>query len=101
MRNNNKIGDSMSGIAMDVGGISIDVRAGVNAPVVKPVLETVVVKSPVEEPMLVGHPLAELPLVDAQAAVSKSPAAIEIGGAKGPEPTRYGDWEHKGRCYDF
>jgi|TARA_R100001460_G_scaffold7796_4_gene19630 hypothetical protein len=25
----------------------------------------------------------------------------EIGGTKGPEPTRYGDWEHKGRCYDF
>jgi hypothetical protein len=20
---------------------------------------------------------------------------------KGPEPTRYGDWEHKGRCTDF
>ncbi len=25
----------------------------------------------------------------------------EIGGAPGPEPTRYGDWEHKGRCTDF
>ena len=25
----------------------------------------------------------------------------EIGGPKGPEPTRYGDWEHKGRCIDF
>ena len=25
----------------------------------------------------------------------------EIGGVKGPEPTRYGDWEHKGRCTDF
>ena len=25
----------------------------------------------------------------------------ETGGAKGPEPTRYGDWEHKGRCTDF
>lgn len=25
----------------------------------------------------------------------------EIGGTKGPEPTRYGDWEHKGRCTDF
>jgi hypothetical protein len=27
--------------------------------------------------------------------------AREIGGPKGPEPTRYGDWEHKGRCSDF
>jgi hypothetical protein len=25
----------------------------------------------------------------------------EIGGAKGPEPTRYGDWQHNGRCTDF
>jgi len=25
----------------------------------------------------------------------------EIGGPKGLEPTRYGDWEAKGRCYDF
>jgi hypothetical protein len=25
----------------------------------------------------------------------------EIGGPTGPEPTRYGDWEKKGRCIDF
>jgi hypothetical protein len=25
----------------------------------------------------------------------------EIGGPQGPEPTRYGDWEVKGRCSDF
>jgi len=25
----------------------------------------------------------------------------EIGGPEGPEPTRYGDWEIKGRCVDF
>ena len=25
----------------------------------------------------------------------------EINGPKGPEPTRYGDWEQKGRCSDF
>ena len=25
----------------------------------------------------------------------------EIGGPPGPEPTRYGDWEKKGRCIDF
>jgi hypothetical protein len=25
----------------------------------------------------------------------------EIGGPKGPEPTRYGDWEKDGRCSDF
>jgi hypothetical protein len=25
----------------------------------------------------------------------------EIGGVKGLEPTRYGDWEKNGRCLDF
>jgi len=25
----------------------------------------------------------------------------EEGGPKGPEPTRYGDWERKGRAVDF
>lgn len=25
----------------------------------------------------------------------------EQNGPKGPEPTRYGDWEQKGRCTDF
>ena len=25
----------------------------------------------------------------------------EIGGRKGLDPTRYGDWEKNGRCIDF
>lgn len=29
------------------------------------------------------------------------PMPKEIGGPKGPEPTRYGDWERNGRCTDF
>lgn len=29
------------------------------------------------------------------------PPPKEIGGPKGPEPTRYGDWEYNGRCTDF
>tara|TARA_B100000575_G_scaffold276468_1_gene261927 strand:+ start:3210 stop:3395 length:186 start_codon:yes stop_codon:yes gene_type:complete len=28
-------------------------------------------------------------------------APKETGGPKGPEPTRYGDWENNGRCTDF
>jgi hypothetical protein len=28
-------------------------------------------------------------------------ADAEIGGPQGLEPTRYGDWERKGRCIDF
>jgi hypothetical protein len=40
------------------------------------------------------------------AAKSKDPPPApekprEIGGPKGPEPTRYGDWEVDGRCTDF
>ena len=25
----------------------------------------------------------------------------EVNGPKGPEPTRFGDWEKGGRCTDF
>lgn len=32
---------------------------------------------------------------------SVKPLEKEINGPKGLEPTRYGDWESKGRCYDF
>ena len=32
-------------------------------------------------------------------ALPKKP--VEVGGPKGPEPTRYGDWEKAGRCTDF
>jgi hypothetical protein len=28
-------------------------------------------------------------------------SATELGGPKGLEPTRYGDWEKKGITYDF
>ncbi|XP_076600109.1 succinate dehydrogenase assembly factor 4, mitochondrial [Chaetodon auriga] len=30
-----------------------------------------------------------------------NPETKEKGGPRGPEPTRYGDWERKGRCVDF
>lgn len=50
------------------------------------------------------------PHLKAPSYLSKSPpvpqpeevrAAEESGGPKGPEPTRYGDWEKKGICWDF
>jgi hypothetical protein len=31
----------------------------------------------------------------------KTPLPPENGGPKGPEPTRYGDWERKGIVSDF
>jgi hypothetical protein len=30
-----------------------------------------------------------------------SPKSGEVGGREGPEPTRFGDWELRGRCIDF
>ncbi|XP_026469239.1 succinate dehydrogenase assembly factor 4, mitochondrial-like [Ctenocephalides felis] len=30
-----------------------------------------------------------------------NPHTGEIGGPRGPEPTRYGDWERKGKVSDF
>ncbi|MDX2265128.1 MAG: DUF1674 domain-containing protein [Hyphomicrobiales bacterium] len=51
-------------------------------------------------------PAAERALAEAEArrqaeagAASNSP--VELGGRKGPEPTRYGDWEVKGVASDF
>ena len=42
------------------------------------------------------------PAAPAAAAKNSAPKAPkEIGGPKGPEPTRYGDWERDGRCVDF
>jgi len=32
---------------------------------------------------------------------AKKPMPKEIGGPEGPEPTRYGDWQFKGRVTDF
>ncbi len=56
-----------------------------------------------------GKPSRSAPGVDAPSAPAKKkkkkkPKARDLpetGGPKGPEPTRYGDWERKGRCVDF
>ena len=40
-------------------------------------------------------------LTDAKAGVKPVDPDIEVGGPKGPEPTRFGDWEKGGRCTDF
>lgn len=38
---------------------------------------------------------------DKEKPTTSPPKPKEIGGPKGPEPTRYGDWERNGRCCDF
>ena len=41
-------------------------------------------------------------ILEAKNIVSKKDISFkEQGGPKGPEPTRYGDWEKAGRCSDF
>jgi hypothetical protein len=63
--------------------------------------------SPSSPPPPLSHGAPQPPADAGQAApVAKPlPAAParkpEIGGPKGPEPTRYGDWEKGGRCIDF
>lgn len=50
-------------------------------------------------------PPSDLPSARPETAPAVRPPAKplpkEIGGAPGPEPTRYGDWQHKGRVTDF
>ena len=58
--------------------------------------------------MTVANPLPATPSSPGATRPETTPTAPparvlpkEIGGPTGPEPTRYGDWEHKGRCSDF
>lgn len=51
-------------------------------------------------------PAAQRALAEAEARrraaeSSATPVAKEFQGPKGPEPTRYGDWENKGIASDF
>ena len=45
--------------------------------------------------------LAEAEARRTAAEANAKPAAKEFQGPKGPEPTRYGDWENKGIASDF
>ncbi|MEO8445568.1 MAG: succinate dehydrogenase assembly factor 4 [Gammaproteobacteria bacterium] len=42
---------------------------------------------------------------ESAASASAAPVSLvkvrEIGGPAGPDPTRFGDWERRGRCIDF
>ena len=49
-------------------------------------------------------PAARRALEEAEArhaAAAEAQRAAEQGGPKGPEPTRFGDWERKGIAVDF
>lgn len=50
-------------------------------------------------PLAAQRALAE---ADARRATeADTPRPTELGGRKGPEPVRYGDWEKKGIAIDF
>ncbi|MEM8770222.1 MAG: DUF1674 domain-containing protein [Pseudomonadota bacterium] len=62
--------------------------------------------SPAEdEPVKELTPAARRALAEAQERRDKAAAEAvrekEIGGPKGEEPTRFGDWERNGRAVDF
>ena len=60
---------------------------------------------PEPAPQKVLSPAAQRALAEAEArraaAAAPSPAAKELQGPDGPEPTRFGDWERKGIASDF
>lgn len=49
----------------------------------------------------VPAPLSTVPETEARTAAANAGKTREIGGPKGLEPTRYGDWERGGKCVDF
>jgi hypothetical protein len=58
------------------------------------------------EPPRVLSPAAVRALAEAEARravrdAAASPPAREMGGSKGPDPVRYGDWENGGIASDF
>jgi hypothetical protein len=54
-----------------------------------------------ELPPAAKRALAEAEARRKTAEANAKPAAKEFQGPKGPEPTRYGDWENKGIASDF
>jgi hypothetical protein len=46
-----------------------------------------------------SHEAISAPSREKQPAVASEPR--EVGGRGGAEPTRFGDWELRGRCIDF
>ena len=53
------------------------------------------------EDVSAGHPADPSSPANDAATDQAPPLPPELGGQKGPEPTRYGDWEKGGRCTDF
>jgi len=56
---------------------------------------------PPRNPAVLAAAAQARPTTPAAPIVLESAAIAEHGGPRGPEPTRFGDWERNGRCIDF
>lgn len=54
-----------------------------------------------ERPLTEAARRALLEAAERRAATEQAELRAEHGGPRGPEPTRYGDWEKKGLAVDF
>ena len=71
-------------------------------PAKEPTTGTIAAPEPAREPT----PAAKRALAEAaerrrQRAEAEAEATPELGGRKGPDPVRYGDWENGGIASDF
>jgi hypothetical protein len=78
-------------------------RAGKLAMTEDPALPATAASTPERKQLT---PAAQRALAEAEARrkaaeANAKPVAKEFQGPKGPEPTRYGDWENKGIASDF
>ncbi len=71
------------------------------APAPEPALNADVPHATPERPLSDAARRALLEAAERRAAASQTEAPTEHGGPRGPEPTRYGDWEKKGLAVDF
>ena len=78
--------------------------AGHGVKPMKPVRESAKRRREIAERIRAAAERARAEAEARRAEAAKHPADAkppEIGGPKGPEPTRYGDWERKGLISDF
>lgn len=66
-----------------------------------PVFNADVPNAASDRPLTEAARRALLEAAERRAAEAGAERPIEHGGPRGPEPTRYGDWEKKGLAVDF
>ncbi len=71
------------------------------APEAAPAFNADVPHATPERPLSEAARRALLEAADRRAAEEAAEMAVEHGGPRGPEPTRFGDWEKKGIAVDF